>query len=74
MDPLLALEATVTKIKGTKDSIIALARGFKAALDAAGVDRVKLTALSDSLAAHETEMADWVIANPLPTPPAPPVP
>lgn len=71
------LAAAVEADTAVDQSAITLLEGLKAQLDAAGTDRVKLKALSDSLGANQAKLAAAVAANtpaaetpPVETPPA----
>ena len=60
------LDELTLKVADTKtvvESAIVLLQGLKAKLDAAGTNPVALKALSDSLAASDTALADAVVAN-----------
>lgn len=57
------LQAEVSESASVIDSAIALIRGIKAALDAAGTDRVALNTLSDSLDAKEQELSAAILEN-----------
>lgn len=63
MTDLTTLTAAVEANGTVIGSAIILLQGLKAALDAAGTDPVALKALSDSLAAKDTELADAIAAN-----------
>lgn len=64
------LTAQVTANSAVLDSAITLINGIADRITAAGVDPVKLTALTDELKAKDEALAAAVTAN---TPPAPPV-
>lgn len=53
----------VSEISGSADSAIALLKGLKDRLDAAGTDPVKLAELSQQLDAKGNELAAAVAAN-----------
>ena len=57
------LTLKVAETKTVTESAIVLLQGLKAKLDAAGTNPVALKALSDSLAASGTALADAVVAN-----------
>lgn len=64
------LTAQVAKNTNVIESALVLINGFKAALDAAGIDPVALAALSASLGSEDDKLAAAVAEN---TPAAPPV-
>ncbi|MES2089534.1 MAG: hypothetical protein V4532_06095 [Pseudomonadota bacterium] len=63
------LEAAVVKIKGAKDSAVALINGAAAFIKANAADPVKLKAFAEELTTDATALADAVVANPLPPTP-----
>lgn len=60
------LETEVSETNGIMASAKALIEGFAAALEAAGTDKVKLTALKESLNTESEGLAAAIAANPLP--------
>lgn len=62
-DQLATLTTEVEETKTVVDSAIALIKGLKEKLDAAGTDPAKLKALSDSLDSKTNELAEAVAAN-----------
>lgn len=69
MAELDTLETEVSETRGVVQSAIVLIQGFKAALDAAiaANDPARLRALSASLDQGQTELAEAIANNPLPT-------
>lgn len=60
------LEAAVTKVKGAKDSAVALIVAAAAFIKANSTDPAKLIAFANELNTDAQDLGDAVVANPLP--------
>ena len=63
MADLTEITANVANNTSVIESAITLLGNIKAQLDAAGTDPVALKALSDTLAAEDSKLADAIVAN-----------